>query len=255
MKLETLKVIPQGGSKPIKELEKPQLAELQTALNILGYPAGKVDGLFGPNTRNAWAEFVEDTGEGDPTAVNGDWVAKLQKALDEATTAPAHDFSTKAGTMKAIRSECLRQGIGLKTQIAYVLATADHETNHTFKPVTEAYWLPDPDAYLKKHHPDYYPYYGRGYVQLTWKDNYEKYGQLLGKDLVGHPTLALEPEIALFILVHGFKTGTFTGRKLTDYISAGKTDFRNARRCINGVDKADQIAELARNHLANLDDD
>src|SRR5262249_35850802 len=162
------------------------------------------------------------------------------------------DFSTKAATMKTIQGECTRQGVVLLTQIAYVLATADHETNHTFKPVTEAYWLPDPDAYLKKHHKDYYPYYGRGYVQLTWKNNYEKYGQLLEKDLVGHPELALKPEIAVFVLVHGFRTGTFTGRKITAYINAGKTDFRNARRCINGLDKADQIAKLAQTHLAHL---
>lgn len=173
---------------------------------------------------------------------------------NESKTLPAHDFSTKAGTMKAIKSECTRQGIDLPTQIAYVLATADHETNHTFKPVTEAYWLPNPDAYLKTHHPDYYPYYGRGYVQLTWKKNYEKYGLILHKDLVGHCELALDPEIALFILVHGFKTGTFTGRKITDYINAGKTDFRNARRCINGLDKADQIAQLARTYLTHLND-
>jgi predicted chitinase len=91
-------------------------------------------------------------------------------------------------------------------------------------------------------------------VQLTWKNNYAKYGQLLEKDLVGHPELALTPEIAVFVLVHGFKTGTFTGRKISDYVNAGNTDFRNARRCINGLDKADQIAQLARTHLAHLDD-
>ena len=181
MKLDRLTVLPQGTSRPIDKLEKPQLVELQTALNVLGYPAGEVDGLFGPKTRNAWAEFVEDTGAGDLTAIDGDWVAKLQKALGEVKAAPAHDFSTEAGTMKAIRSECMRQGIVLPTQIAYVLATADHETNHTFKPVTEAYWLHNPDAYLKEHHRDYYPDYGRGYVQLTWKNNYAKYGQLLDR--------------------------------------------------------------------------
>jgi len=255
MKLNKLTELPQGTSRPIDKLSKAQLAELQTALNILGYPAGEVDGLFGPRTRNTWAEFVEDTGGGDHAAIDGDWVVRLQKALDDVKTAPAKDFSTKAGTMKAIQSECTRLGILLPTQIAYVLATADHETNHTFKPVTEAYWLPDPDAYLKKHHPDYYPYYGRGFVQLTWKRNYEKYSQLLHKDMVAHPELALDPEIAVFVLVHGFKTGTFTGRKITDYVNAATTDFYKARRCINGVDKADQIAKLAQNHLDHLEHD
>ena len=151
-----------------------------------------------------------------------------------------------------IKKECISQGVGLKNQIAYILATADHETNHTFKPVTEAYWLKDPDAYLKKHHADYYPYYGRGYVQLTWKHNYEKYSKLLNQDLVEHPELALKPEIALFILVHGFKNGVFTGRKISDYVNEKNTDFVKARRCINGSDKAQQIAKLAKNYLVKM---
>jgi predicted chitinase len=30
-------------------------------------------------------------------------------------------------------------------------------------------------------------YYGRGLVQLTWRNNYKKMGDLLGLDLVHHP--------------------------------------------------------------------
>jgi predicted chitinase len=179
-------------------------------------------------------------------------VSKLQQLVDAGKPAHPCDFSTRDGTIAAITSECCRQGIGLKSQIAYVLATVDHETNHTFKPVTEAYWLADPDAYLKRHHADYYPYYGRGYVQLTWRNNYEKYGKILNTDLVGHPELALDHEIALFVLVHGFKTGTFTGRKIADYINGQNTDFIDARRCINGLDKAEAIATMAKQYLADL---
>jgi predicted chitinase len=248
MKLETLATV---EPQPIKDLSHPQIAELQTALVLLGYPAGSADGLWGPRTRNAWGEFVEDFNcTGDPNDIDSDRAAELQKALDTVVRGPEHDFSTKDGTTKAIEDECTRHGIRLKTQIAYVLATADHETNHTFRPVTEAYWLKDPDAWLKTHHPQYYPYYGRGYVQLTWKTNYAKYGLLLNKDLVGHPDLALNPQIAVFVLVHGFKTGAFTGRKITDYIDTGKTDFKNARRCINGMNDCDKIAALAQKYLA-----
>jgi len=158
------------------------------------------------------------------------------------------DFSTKATTIEAIKQECINQEIGLPTQIAYVLATADHETNHTLKPVTEAYWLKEPDAYLKEHHANYYPYYGRGFVQLTWDKNYRKYGDLLGVDLLKFPEMALDPDIALFVLVHGFKTGAFTGKKITDYINKDKADYINARRCINGMDKAYTIRELAKSY-------
>jgi hypothetical protein len=54
------------------------------------------------------------------------------------------------------------------------------------------------------------------------------------------------------VLVHGFKTGAFTGRKITDYIDAQKTDFVNARRCINGLDRAQDIANMAMKYLAEL---
>ena len=147
----------------------------------------QVDGTVGKDT---WAAL----GVHEPV------VGIPQKNPTRAMAAATTDFSTKEATIAAIKSACGSQGIGLKAQIAYVLATVDHETAHTFKPVKEAYWLDDPDAYLKAHHPDYYPYYGRGYVQLTWKNNYDKYGKLVGKDLVGSPTSSLHPQVALFVL-------------------------------------------------------
>lgn len=156
------------------------------------------------------------------------------------------DYDTRAGTVAAIESECIRQGIGLKIQIAYVLATAEWETADTFDPVREAYWKSE--AWRKANF-RYYPYYGRGYVQLTWKYNYARYADILGIPLVTEPDRAMEPAIANFILVHGFKHGIFTGKKITDYITRGKTDFIGARRCINGTDKAAKIAAIAVRRL------
>ncbi len=82
----------------------------------------------------------------------------------------------------------------MQTQIAYVLATVDHATDHIFQPVS-----PRPiDSTARtlgcgNITPSISPYYGHGYVQLTWNKNYEKYGLLLGIDLVGNPSLALDP--------------------------------------------------------------
>jgi predicted chitinase len=237
----------------LNTLNHAQLVELQTALIQLGYPAGEIDGKYGAMTRNAWAEFIADADlNSEQNGINLKMINKLQENLDADNQIQNYDFSSKQGTIDAIKADCIRKGIGLKSQIAYVLATADHETNHTFKPVTEAYWLADPDAYLKKHHADYYPFYGRGYVQLTWDYNYEKYGKLVGENLIQHPDLALKPEIALFVLVHGFKTGAFTGRKISDYINEHTINFVKARYCINGQDKAEEIAELAKNYLIDL---
>src|SRR3954464_7874510 len=203
MNLVKLASIRPGRSIAIKDLSAARLTELQTALTRLGYPVGDIDGFYGPKTRSAWGEAVADLKLKNPASVEAADVLKLQKALDKGKSAATLNFSTKEGTIKAIKSECAKQGIGLKPQVAYVLATVDHETAHTFQPVSEAFWVtPDADAWRRKNL-RYYPYHGRGYVQLTWEKNYAKYGALLGLDLVGNPDLALDPRAALFVLVHG----------------------------------------------------
>jgi predicted chitinase len=250
MQLKELLNIEQPVS--LNSLPVDQMKELQGALANLGYPVGDIDGLVGPRTRSAWSEFQNDVSKRDPTQADAASVAALQQQLAKLAQPSNHDFSTRDGTIIAIIDECKRQGIGLRDQIAYVLATTQHETNNTFQPVREAYYLRDRgEAYRRTL--AYYPYYGRGYVQLTWERNYRTYGGLLGKDLVNSPDLALESEIALFVIVHGFKVGTFTGRAITTYINASQTDFVNARRCINGLDRAQDIAaiatQFARTHL------
>jgi predicted chitinase len=241
-----------GEALPLDRLGEAQLAELQRALSMLGYPVGDVDGLIGPRTRTAWAEFKTDVFQGNPNLIGSGSVQALQEKLDSISpqlNGRLTESSSKAEVIEAIKQECKAQGIGLNTQIAYVLATTEWETAQTFKPVREAFW--ESEEYRRTRF-RYYPYYGRGYVQLTWKDNYQKFSTILGLDLVGTPDLAMNPNIALFILVYGFKTGTFTGRKMTDYISVHATDFYNARRIINALDKASEIAALAERYLARL---
>ncbi len=93
-------------------------------------------------------------------------------------------------------------------------------------------------------------YYGRGYVQLTWLVNYARMSTLLtlefGKeiDLVSNPELAVEYSIP--IIWEGMIRGTFTGKNFADYIKPGSVDYVNARRIINGTDKAQEIADIAR---------
>ncbi|WNG58864.1 hypothetical protein F0U59_32130 [Archangium gephyra] len=157
----------------------------------------------------------------------------------------------RAGTVKAIHDECLRQGVTMLEQISYVLATVELETGH-FQPIREADYLGARAEGYRKNNLRYYPYYGRGYVQLTWKANYEKYAKLLGVDMVKTPDLALRPDVALFVLVHGMKKGTFTGVSLSTYINASRVDFRGARAIINGSDKAAQCAGYANKWLSAL---
>ncbi|WP_233117349.1 glycoside hydrolase family 19 protein, partial [Aggregatibacter actinomycetemcomitans] len=137
-------------------------------------------------------------------------------------------------------------------KIAYMLATAKHETGHTFEPVTEKGSV----SYFNRYDPiladterrrkaakdngninkgDGFKYRGRGYVQLTWYNNYKRAGSYLGKDLVNNPELALDQKDATKIMIYGMETGMFTGNRMSSYISNNKKDYLNARRIINGV--------------------
>jgi len=143
-----------------------------------------------------------------------------------------------------IKAECDNQRLVYLPAVAYVLATVEHETAGTYDPVREAFYLGSKaEAYRKTLR--YYPYYGRGFVQLTWRDNYARYAGILGKNLLADPDQVMEPHVSAFILVHGFVNGTFTGAKISNYIHEGRKDYIAARKCINGADAAEHIAQLA----------
>lgn len=132
--------------------------------------------------------------------------------------------------------------------LAYAFATAYHETAYTMQPVKEY----GGQSYLQSK--PYYPYYGRGYVQLTWEDNYRKMGTKLGVNMLG-PNMdkALEPQIAAAVMYVGMRDGDFTGKKLASYFSSSVNDPVNARRIINGTDKAQTIAGYHDKFLAALE--
>lgn len=125
---------------------------------------------------------------------------------------------------------------------AYTLATIKWETADTFLPITEY----GSKTYLRNKR--YYPYIGRGYVQLTWKDNYDKFGKAIGADLINYPTLANDPVYAWKILEIGMtddyetqglersQDPNFTSSTLEDYFDDGKCDYENARKIINPRD-------------------
>lgn len=159
---------------------------------------------------------------------------------------------------------------------AYILATAWHETAFAMQPVIETRQPSEPEnpsvdkaiarlerswaagkmpwvksAYWRKNARGL-SYLGRGLPQLTHEANYAIMAPIVGADLVGNPDLALEPKYAIPIMFEGMLRGSFTGKKLADYFSAAKNDPANARRIINGTDKADLIAGYHTKFLAAL---
>lgn len=139
--------------------------------------------------------------------------------------------------------------------LAYTLATAHHETDRSMQPIREY----GSDEYKRLKYDvtgskpdnarrngntkpgDGVKYAGRGYVQLTWKNNYRKAGDALGVELVARPDDAMQPATAAAILFEGMIDGWFTGRRLADCFNDAGADWKNARRIVNGVDKADLI--------------
>lgn len=222
------------------------LKQIQTRLHELGiyaYGANDPDGLWGPKTEQGLEKFVDavhlnnmDTGLFGPSFAEA--LLKTEK-IDKLGSFGLPDWwqgGNKNELAKAVAKEGANQGVTDRNQIAYIMATIQHETAATYRPIAE----------FGGKNRRYAPYYGRGYVQLTHDFNYKKYSDLLNRDFLRHPDQVMEPDVSLFIIVHGSKHGTFTGKKLNDYINSSKVDFINARRIINGTDKAHLIAGYAK---------
>ncbi len=135
---------------------------------------------------------------------------------------------------------------------AYILATAYHETAKTMQPIEEygkgkGY---DYGRMVKRNRTAYTKpdqlYYGRGLVQLTWYENYEYMGRIIGMDLLNHPELALQMAISCKIIVTGMTRGMFTGVKLETYFNENREDWEQARKIVNGMDCAEKIAGYAK---------
>lgn len=154
--------------------------------------------------------------------------------------------------MEAVLVEWEKEGLTDLRWLAYMLATFYHECGKTMQPIEEwgkgkgrpygkkikhsgvAYAMPDKI------------YYGRGAVQLTWFENYQLMGRLIGVDLLNNPEKALELPIAIKILFEGMlkgasSVGDFTGKCLEMYFNDTTEDWINARRIINSLDVANLI--------------
>lgn len=145
-----------------------------------------------------------------------------------------------------------------RRQLAYCLATFKWETAHKMLPIKEyggaAYFNKryGPQTRVGKQLGNIRPgdgakYCGRGFVQLTGRNNYFKAGKFVGVDLINTPEKACNPDIAYRIATEGMIEGWFTGKKLDDYFKDGQLPkWETARRIINGTDKAAKIASIAR---------
>lgn len=144
-------------------------------------------------------------------------------------------------------------GVTDPRQRAYILATAQFESNY-YRTLSE---YADGSAYEGNtelgniNAGDGQRFKGRGYVQLTGRDNYQRVSDKLGIDLVANPhLLESDPRLAAYVLVDGMVNGTFTGMSFDKL--GPQFSFYDARTLINGTDKAQEIAGLAQNYLTEI---
>ncbi|MEM8591225.1 MAG: peptidoglycan-binding protein [Pseudomonadota bacterium] len=171
----------------------------------------------------------------------------------------------RSGAVEAILAACVKNKVNDQSHQAYILATAYHETN--LGQFMEEIWGPSAVQLTYGHRlgnrgdAEGKLYKGRGFVQITGRNNYQKYSDIFGQDFISNPKLVAEPKMAAEILVRGMAEFGFTGKGLlTDMGLDGDFDWFNARSLINGdknlggdsrypgLTKGEGIARKGRNY-------
>lgn len=155
-------------------MTRDEVKRLQVNLKAKGFDPGKVDGYAGPVTYGALFSYMAGR-------------------TSDVTIGLGHNAGLALGPV----------GINTPLRLAHFLAQCSHETGR-FRFMREL-WGPTPAqtryegrADLGNMQPgDGFRFRGRGIFQLTGRDNYRRYGQRLGIDLIGSPDLAAQPDAAL----------------------------------------------------------
>jgi putative chitinase len=98
-------------------------------------------------------------------------------------------------------------------------------------------------------------YKGRGFPHVTGRANYRKAGPIVEKytgvavDFEANPERMEDPALSAILLFHGMIFGTFTGKKISDFIDGDNVEdpgeMQASRRVINGTDHAADIARIS----------
>lgn len=157
----------------------------------------------------------------------------------------------QADSIRAIVAAFGQYGDGDTRKLTYILCLAYHESR--LKPIQEIRAKEGTEVWRIQNAYWSTGYFGRGFVQITWKGNYAKMSKIVGIDLVQNPDRALEPNVAAKIMVVGMMQGLFTGKRLSHYINAERADYYNARVTVGARTVAgEDTAQLIVNHMTKL---
>ncbi|MBO1348063.1 MAG: peptidoglycan-binding protein [Hormoscilla sp. GUM202] len=252
----------------------PEVRTLQDLLKKEGFmePSEPSDGLFGPDTLNAVKNFQNSRGlVADGMVGQETWSLlwnepievylpynnlisslNLDRIIASIPYRELHPYAWES--IPLILRSCDINGVIDLGQIAYILATAEHESRlGQWMEELASGWAYEWRSDLGNNRSGDGPRYkGRGFVQITGRRNYTDWSGRLGIDLVNVPEKAAEPDLAAKILVIGMRDGTFTNHRLGQYIWGSRRDFYNARRIVNRLDRAAHIAAIAEEYYRVL---
>lgn len=234
---------------------KTAYIQLQAQLKQLGFYLGRIDGIWGAMSQHALLDCVRIGNH--KLGINFE---KIKYSLFKGgfIQDQVDGINTITDALNRYGNEALHPA-----KFSYMFSTTFHESAHTMQPISEygkgrrrpyGRWFKNRKGivygkknnkgkpYLRKDYP--HLYYGRGYPQLTWWDNYRLFGKILKIDLLNKPELAKVPKHSADILIIGSLNGLFTGLGLNRTIKKGSyRELINSRRVINGFDRAKRIAD------------
>jgi peptidoglycan L-alanyl-D-glutamate endopeptidase CwlK len=234
-----------------------EVESLQQKLKELGFNPGDIDGDFGPATEAAVIGFQKSQGL-LPDGIAGPRTLKalgLAGPEDAVTVVPGVTVAvvarmfphTPLGNIKAnlpqVLASLVESRLDDRPMVLMALSTIRAETE-SFEPIAESrsrfntspnghpYDLYDHrDDLGNQGRPDGERFRGRGYIQLTGRFNYTKYGQDLGLGdlLIKEPEKASDPVIAARLLAAFLKD-----KEVSIKQALLQADLARARRLVNG---------------------
>ncbi len=234
----------------------------ETIVNLNGY---KTKESIEEGKEN-WKKYLKSEKNREEKNIKDIEYTKEKKSTLLDIFSPVKASALTSSQIYQVESDIIQKGKDLgitnKNQAAYILGTAWHKSAQ-FNQLSELYNGTNKCTYFdQKYGPgtsvavqlgntqvgDGCKFYGRGYVQLTGRSNYQTYKDITAIDIINNPDLvATDTNFARFIMVDGMKNGRFTSVKLNDYINSTTNDFYNARKIVNGLDAASTIEGYTRN--------
>jgi hypothetical protein len=209
------------------------------------------------------AEFLQQIGTepssstiGDRVTPTGAWQFFTAEQIAEVTSCPIDAIRDAWPRLVGQFELC---GINDRAVQVAAMGTVAIETASTFAPVREAFWLDE--TWRRDNLTRYYPYYGRGYVQITWESNYRAYSRKINElwgagdaiDLIARPDDAMDPDVAAAVLALYFRDHGGDGLRLSPE-AARRGDWREVRRLVQGGDaKVEELIAMAGSAIAVAD--